>query len=136
MLKRKIEAQLELWREKHSGTALLVSGARQVWISQLADALNSANTAADIMTLITAAANVNLKPQHSAIFIDGVQAAPNLVTQIKYLVQEYPYDFIFSGSLLGVELENVGSYTILAYTHATLRNSAGPPVSPPMPLTW
>lgn len=123
MLKRKIEAQIELWRENHSGTALLVSGARQVGKTfilhhfiethyesaieldliadrQLADALNSANTAADIMTLITAAANVNLKPQHSVIFIDEVQAAPNLVTQIKYLVQEYPYDFIFSGSTL------------------------------------
>lgn len=83
---------------------------------KLASALNQAGTAQEMMALLTAAGGVHLVPGESVIFVDEVQQAPNIVTQIKYLVQEYPYDFILSGSLLGVELENIASIPV-GYVH-------------------
>lgn len=139
MLKRRIEERILNWKQKHSDVALVVAGARQVGKThtlthfiestyhnavsvdlvadpKLASALNQAGTAQEMMALLTAAGGVHLVPGEPVIFVDEVQQAPNIVTQIKYLVQEYPYDFILSGSLLGVELENIASIPV-GYVH-------------------
>ena len=139
MLKRRIEERILNWKQKHSDVALVVAGARQVGKThtlthfiestyhnavsvdlvadpKLASALNQAGTAQEMMALLTAAGGVHLVPGESVIFVDEVQQAPNIMTQIKYLVQEYPYDFILSGSLLGVELENIASIPV-GYVH-------------------
>ena len=139
MLKRKVWDDLLAWRQSHRGTALLVSGARQVGKtyllrqlveaeyasfvevnlqaqSAIAQALSRARDADEIMSIISASATAPLQPGASAIFIDEVQAVPELVTQIKFLVQKYDYDFILSGSLLGVELHNVRSLPV-GYVH-------------------
>ena len=43
------------------------------------------------------------------IFFDEVQKCPEMVTAIKFLVDEGSYRYILSGSLLGVELKDLRS---------------------------
>ncbi|MCL1847940.1 MAG: ATP-binding protein, partial [Coriobacteriia bacterium] len=46
------------------------------------------------------------------VFIDEVQECPEIVTFIKFLVDKGEYDYILSGSLLGVELESIRSQPV------------------------
>ena len=41
------------------------------------------------------------------IFFDEVQECPDIVTAIKFLVDDGSYRYILSGSLLGVELKDI-----------------------------
>ncbi len=50
-----------------------------------------------------------LKESNTLIFFDEVQECPDIVTAIKFLVDEGSYRYILSGSLLGVELKNLRS---------------------------
>lgn len=43
------------------------------------------------------------------IFLDEIQEAPEVMTSIKGLVEQEGFDFVLSGSLLGVELRNITS---------------------------
>jgi len=43
------------------------------------------------------------------VFFDEVQECPEIVTAIKFLVDERSYRYILSGSLLGVELKDLRS---------------------------
>lgn len=43
------------------------------------------------------------------MFFDEVQECPEIVTAIKFLVEEGSYRYILSGSLLGVEIKNLRS---------------------------
>ena len=45
----------------------------------------------------------------TVIFIDEVQVCKELATKVKFLVEEGSYKYIFSGSLLGVELTSLKS---------------------------
>lgn len=66
----------------------------------------------DINTFIeqlSVIANKPLTKKETIIFIDEVQECKELVTAIKFLVEEGSYKYIFSGSLLGVELTNLRS---------------------------
>ena len=45
----------------------------------------------------------------TVIFIDEVQKCKEMVTRIKFLVDEGSFKYILSGSLLGVELTNLES---------------------------
>ena len=46
------------------------------------------------------------------IFFDEIQECPNARTAIKFLVEEHKYDFIESGSLLGINYKPVTSYPV------------------------
>ena len=43
------------------------------------------------------------------IFFDEIQEYKEIITKLKFLVDEGSYRYIFSGSLLGVELKNIKS---------------------------
>ena len=43
------------------------------------------------------------------VFFDEVQECPEIVTAIKFLVEEGSYRYVLSGSLLGVEIKNLRS---------------------------
>jgi len=43
------------------------------------------------------------------IFFDKVQVCPEIITAIKFLVDEGSYRYILSGSLLGVKLKDLRS---------------------------
>jgi predicted AAA+ superfamily ATPase len=135
MLTRKAMKRLKEWKQNKTRQALLVTGARQVGKTYLIrefaksnykrlaefnliedtsvrDSFNAAKSADDLALRISVAADTQLLPAETLIFIDEVQEAPEVVTFIKFLVEKGDFDYILSGSLLGVELENIRSIPI------------------------
>lgn len=53
-----------------------------------------------------------LKKKESIIFFDKVQLYPEIITKIKFLVDEGSYRYVLSGSLLGVELNGLKSMPV------------------------
>lgn len=51
-------------------------------------------------------------PGETLIFFDEVQECPEIVTAIKFLVEDGQYRYILSGSLLGVELKDIRSVPV------------------------
>lgn len=60
-------------------------------------------------------------PGNTLIFIDEVQEAPDIMTMVKFLVQDGRFDYIFSGSMLGTEFKGVRSYPVGYVTKRTMR---------------
>ncbi|MBQ8802691.1 MAG: ATP-binding protein [Tyzzerella sp.] len=130
-LYRKISKQIQDWYN-NSSKALLIKGARQVGkthvIRDTLDAMgcnyieinliampeavkilqeyNSVNEL--IMGLSTLTDKPFVKGQ-TVIFIDEVQKYKDMVTKIKFLVDEGSFKYVLSGSLLGVEITNLES---------------------------
>lgn len=135
MLKRKITGELETWKASHLSKALLVTGARQVGKSfainefasrsyehyvsfdlieqpDLLEAMESCRNADELFMVLSAFGGSDFIPGDTCVFIDEVQECKEAVTYIKYLVQREGFDFILSGSLLGVELRDVRSQPV------------------------
>ena len=130
MLKRKIDSYLKHFYET-TGKALLITGARQVGKSfsirefgkgfksfieinfvDNPDAIQifrSAKNSREILERLSAMPGVKLIKGKTLIFFDEVQLCPEIVTAIKFLVEEGSYRYILSGSLLGVELRDLRS---------------------------
>ncbi|MCR5408258.1 MAG: AAA family ATPase [Bacteroidales bacterium] len=133
MLKRKIDSYLAEYYKK-SGNALLITGARQVGktysIRQLGKTFKSfveinfienpeavglfknAKGSADILLRLSAIASSPLIKGETLVFFDEVQECPEIVTAIKFLVDEGSYRYILSGSLLGVDLKDIRSVPV------------------------
>lgn len=134
MLQRKKE---ELIRDffLNDNRALLITGARQVGktfsIRKIAkecfknvveinfvdepDAVrlfDNAKNAKDILIRLSAYAGDKLVPGKTIVFFDEVQDCKEIVTAIKFLVDEGSYRYVMSGSLLGVELEDIRSVPV------------------------
>lgn len=139
MLKRKAEKLLQEWKRTKGNEALLVMGARQVGKTFLIDtfvrdhyrnvvkfdlvdqaevlnAFNAVRSSQDLFLAISAYADAPLEAGCTAIFIDEVQECKEALTLIKYLTQRTDYDYILSGSLLGVELKDLRSAPV-GYLH-------------------
>jgi len=135
MLKRKAMDRLEFWRSHKTKQALLVTGARQVGKTyiirefaqrsykrfvefnmientQARESFAQASNADDLAFRMTLASKEQMVPGETLIFIDEVQECIELVTMIKFLVDKGDYDYVLSGSMLGVELENVRSIPV------------------------
>lgn len=134
MLKRKIYSHLRDFFQNEK-KALLVSGARQVGktfairkigkecfkqvieINFLDDpkyltAFATPQNAKEILLRLSALTEKTLLPKQTLIFFDEVQECPEMVTAIKFLVEEGNYRYVMSGSLLGVELKDVRSVPV------------------------
>jgi predicted AAA+ superfamily ATPase len=74
--------------------------------------LDEATNSSDLFLRISALADTELIAGKTLIFIDEVQESKEIVTAIKFLVENFDYDFILSGSLLGVELEDIRSLPV------------------------
>lgn len=135
MFTRKAYTRFENWYKQSPHKALLVKGARQVGKTYLIKAFAaeyfenvvifdmvedaaakasfaSATSADDLFLRMSVAAAAPMVAGKTIIFIDEVQFCPNIVTYIKYLVQRDDYRFVLSGSLLGVEIENIDSLPV------------------------
>ena len=131
MLKRKIDSYLEQFY-KRTNKALLVTGARQTgksfpirqygtahyenfveinFIEQpgAAEILKGAKNSQDILVRLSLLTSTPLVAGKTLVFFDEVQECPEMVTAIKFLVDEGSYRYILSGSLLGVELKDLRS---------------------------
>ncbi len=131
MLKRKIDSYIEQFY-KRTNKALLVTGARQTgksfsirqygtthyenfveinFIEQpdAAKILKGAKSSQDILVRLSLLTSTPLVAGNTLVFFDEVQECPEIVTAIKFLVDEGSYRYILSGSLLGVELKDLRS---------------------------
>ncbi len=133
MLSRKIYRKIQYWY-KNSDSALLIDGARQVGkttiireflkaskddyieINLLENslALESFNNSTDTSELLFKLSSLAKKPIKSKaiLFVDEIQEAKDAITPIKFLVSSRKCRFIFSGSLLGIKLQDVASLPI------------------------
>ena len=134
MLERKISRYIEHFYEVNKG-ALLLSGARQVGktysVRRFAEKkfksfieinfvdnpdavgiFSNAKNSSDILLRLSAFVNQPLIKGDTLIFFDEVQLCPEIVTAIKFLVDDGRYRYIMSGSLLGVELNNLRSVPV------------------------
>lgn len=130
MLKRKIDSYLSSYYTA-SRNALLITGARQIGktcsIREFGKTFksfieinfietpgavaifNGAKRSSDILLRLSAITTKPLIKGETLIFFDEVQMCPEIVTAIKFLVDEGSYRYILSGSLLGVELNDLRS---------------------------
>lgn len=132
---RKIEQKFIEWKQNPNKKALLVTGARQIGKTYLARRFGKSHyekffeinfltqpSAAEIFkgdlnadTLImnlTAFLNTSLERGKTLVFFDEIQECPNARTAIKFLVDDGRFDYIESGSLLGVNYKHVPSYPV------------------------
>ncbi len=115
----------------NTNRALLVTGARQIGktysIRQLGkefdcfvefnfleqpevvELLRQANKTKDILLHLSVLAGKPLIKGKTLVFFDEVQCYPDIVTAIKFLVDEGSYRYVLSGSLLGVGLRDLRS---------------------------
>lgn len=131
MINRKIYKYLEEFY-KTNKKALLVTGARQtgksfairhfgtthfenlieidfIEMSDAAKVVSEAKNSKNLLMRLSVLTNKPLIEGKTLVFFDEVQACPEIVTAIKYLVAEGNYRYILSGSLLGVELNDLRS---------------------------
>ena len=128
---RKDSVTIQEWLEK-SNKALLVSGARQIgktWLIRdeidksgytkfevnfidqpdMVEYLNVEISAEELLTKLKMIMPENCKPHETVVFFDEIQKCPEIVTKIKFLVDEGSFKYVMSGSLLGVELKGIAS---------------------------
>ena len=133
MLKRKITNLIDAWY-KNNSSALLIDGARQIGKTTTIEnylknnninfiefnllqnklVLEAFNTSYDenqLLLRLSALSNKKLTDA-KVIFIDEIQEANDAITPIKFLVKNTNYKFIFSGSLLGVKMQEILSIPI------------------------
>ena len=69
-------------------------------------------SAAELLMRISAFTRKKIVPGKTLIFFDEVQECDEMVTAIKFLVDEGSYRYVMSGSLLGVELKDLRSIPV------------------------
>lgn len=71
-----------------------------------------AKDAKEVLFRLSAYTHTALEPGKTLIFFDEIQKFGDIVTWIKFLVDEGSYRYALSGSLLGVELKNIRSVPV------------------------
>ncbi|MGN0906024.1 MAG: ATP-binding protein [Bullifex sp.] len=76
------------------------------------EALAKAGNSRDLLLRISALTSAELIKGETLIFLDEVQAVPEIVTAIKFLVEEGSYQYVLSGALPGVSLKGIASMPV------------------------
>lgn len=76
---------------------------------ELVELFSGAKDAKELLMRLSIVAEKPLEKGNTIIFLDEVQEFKDIVTRIKFLVEEGSYRYIMSGSLLGVELNDLRS---------------------------
>ncbi len=135
MLYRKMAKTLEKWHKSSNKKAALLTGARQVGkttaVREFArqhykhfvevnfvkrpTARKAFDGDLDTSTIVANLSAMGYGPfveNETLVFFDEIQECPNARTAIKFLVEEHRYDFIESGSLLGINYKEIPSYPV------------------------
>lgn len=138
MINRQIYSKLESWHANEHN-AMLITGARQIGKTftirhfakqnfkyfveinfiespNILDIFMGVSSSEDLLLRLATVVNVPLVKGETLIFFDEVQECKEIVTAIKFLVEEGSYRYIMSGSLLGVELKDIRSVPV-GYMH-------------------
>lgn len=117
---------------KNSNKALLITGARQIgktWLIRdeirkssytkfevnfidqpgMVEYLNAEMSAEEFLVKLKMIMPEDCKAHQTVVFFDEIQKCPEIVTKIKFLVEEGSFKYVMSGSLLGVELKGIAS---------------------------
>ena len=131
MLYRKIEREINDWIRKDD-RALLLYGVRQAGKTfiireclekagcdyvefnlieepEVIRILQESPSTEDLILRLSLYSSRPIRPGVTFLFFDEVQRYKELVTRIKFLVEDHRFRYILSGSLLGVELVNLES---------------------------
>lgn len=131
MLKRKIEKDIEKWLD-NSEKALLVYGVRQAGKTfiireclkrngceyiefnlinqpELVEILRDSTGIDDLILKLSLYSEKKIIPGKTVFFFDEIQRYKEIVTKIKFFVEDKRFRYILSGSLLGVEIVNLKS---------------------------
>ena len=135
MLKRKAYDRLLQWKNQEKKSALCIIGARQIGkttvvrefakeqyenfvelnflIDEKATQIFSGALDADtIITNLTAYVQQKMEPGKTLVLFDEIQECPNARTAIKFLVEDGRFDYVETGSMLGVRYKEVRSYPV------------------------
>ncbi len=136
MLFRKIQAYIEDYFNSDSNKVLLIDGARQIGktyiirhvgkamfenyieINMVQDfdgpkLFEKAKTVDDFYLQVSMIAGDKMKEKNNTlIFIDEIQVYPHLITMLKFLKDDNKFNYIASGSLLGVTMNETTSIPI------------------------
>ena len=128
---RKDSITIEEWI-KNSNKALLVTGARQIgktWLIRdeieksgytkfeinfidqpdMVHYLDAEMSADEFLVKLRMIMPEDCQPHETIVFFEEIQKCPEIVTKIKFLVDEGSFKYVMSGSLLGVELKGIAS---------------------------
>lgn len=131
MLKRKIEKDIMHWIDS-SDKALLIYGVRQAGKTfiireclraagcdyiefnlirqpEIVGILSGAASIDDLILKLSLYSDQKIIPGKTFFFFDEIQKYKEIVTKIKFLVEDQRFRYILSGSLLGVEIVNLKS---------------------------
>ena len=134
MIERKIYRYLREFFSRET-KALLISGARQVGKTfairkvgkelfeqvvelnfiedpSLKTLFANPRNSKELLLRLSAYASGNLKKGKTLFFFDEIQECPDIITAIKFLVDEGSFRYIMSGSLLGVQMKDVRSLPV------------------------
>ena len=135
MLYRTALGQIEDWANAKTSQGLLITGARQVGkttaVRQFAknrydtfveinfletpsaiSLISAARNTEDLLLRITALADKELVSGSTLIFFDEIQEFEDILTWAKFLSERTDFDYVFSGSLLGVDLFGIRSWPV------------------------
>ena len=135
MLKRKVDKFLLNWKDKKEKLPLIIKGARQVGkttsIKEFAKTYKSFieinfltspeyktifNDGYDVISILKNLSLINpdidLIPNDTLILFDEIQAYPDATTSLKPFAIDKRFDVICSGSLLGVNYQNITSVPV------------------------
>ena len=133
---RKAKSKLINWKAT-SNKALLVTGARQVGKTYIIreflkeefgednfiefnlienelakTTIENSSNSEDLLFRLSALANKNMIKGKTIIFLDEVQVCSNIITAIKFLVEDGSFRYILSGSLFWTELKDIKSIPV------------------------
>ena len=147
MLERKVMADLLSWKKEKEKKCLIVEGARQIGKSFIirefgkknykyyveinffenedykeifSGSLNGKDIESQIRLRVPDAKD--MVPGETLIFLDEIQFCPNAMTALKFLTIDGRYDYIASGSLLGLKNKEVKSYPVGYVTHLKMHS--------------
>lgn len=135
MLRRKAYERLLKWKNSGSRKALCIIGARQIGKTTIVrefakkhyenfveinfikepkakEIFGGDKDPNSIITNLTAYTLKPLEPGKTLIFFDEIQAYPDVRTAIKFLVEDGRFDYIESGSLLGIKMNDIVSFPV------------------------
>lgn len=137
MLERKIEKDLLEWKNDKNKKSLIIEGARQVGKTfivrefakknykyfielnfyaddSLKEIFNGPLDGKEIEAQIRLRVHEakDMIPGETLIFLDEIQFCPRAMTALKFLTIDGRYDYIASGSLLGLKTKEVDSYPV------------------------
>lgn len=135
VLARNFYNNLLKWKDNKNKKAMLVTGARQIGKTSLIrrfgkeryecfvelnfielpkakEIFKAGRDVESVIMGITALLGTSLIPGKTLIFFDEIQECPDARTAIKFLVEDGRFDYIESGSLLGVNSGETYSYPV------------------------